>query len=212
MFGREALPEKLKEYAINVMDQYARNFKRPGISSSSDLLWFGKVEYNRYFSPKDREVKQGMKRVGERKEGNQMHVQVMVSRKDITNKIKLSPLNNSRGSNAEHSRKMGEFDRKAFIAGGERLFDLQFSFDRGLEESFSYKNAMKNGDLNERLQAQQEQLNPVPEQEVEEIAAPSKMRGYLDDALESLFGGFGSNYSEDEDMKRKRKRFKGPTR
>ncbi len=96
--------------------------------------------------------------------------------------------------------------------GGERLFDLQFNFDGGLEESFSYKNAMKNGDLNERLQVQQEQISPVVEQEVEETAAPLKIRGYLEDALESLFGGFGSNFSEDEDMKRRRKRFKGPTR
>jgi hypothetical protein len=43
-----------------------------------------------------------------------IHVQVIVSRKDITDSIRLSPLNNSRGKNVEHSLKVGQFDRVAF--------------------------------------------------------------------------------------------------
>jgi hypothetical protein len=59
-----------------------------------------------------------------------MHIQVIVSRKDITNGIKLSPMNNSRGGNAAHSQKVGQFDRTAFKQKGEELFDQQFDFDR----------------------------------------------------------------------------------
>lgn len=55
-------------------------------------------------------LKQGIRKRDEEKEGDQMHVQVIVSPKDATNKIKLSPMNNSRGSNAEHSKKVGRFD------------------------------------------------------------------------------------------------------
>jgi hypothetical protein len=109
---------------------------------------------NRYYGYNDPEVKQGLRMRGERKEGEQMHVQVIVSRKDITNKIKLSPMNTSRGKNAEHSKKMGQFDRVAFKQSGESLFDRMFGFDRQLKETLAYANVQKNGKL-----AQREQLN-----------------------------------------------------
>ncbi len=102
-YGEHGAQEQLKAYAAKIMDEYARNFKRTGIDSGKDLLWFGKLENHRYYSHKDPEVKQGLKKRGERKPGEQMHIQVIVSRKDITNKIKLSPMNNSRGRNAQHS-------------------------------------------------------------------------------------------------------------
>jgi hypothetical protein len=89
---------------------------------------------------------------GERKEGEQMHVQVIVSRKDATNKIKLSPMNTSRGKNVEHSKKMGQFDRVAFKQSGESLFDSKFGFDRQLKETLAYANVQKNGKLVQREQ------------------------------------------------------------
>lgn len=157
-YGDEGAKEQLKAYAIKVMDEYAKNFKRPGINSSKDLLWFGKLENFRYYGHKDPEVKQGLKKRGERKPGEQMHVQIIVSRKDITNKIKLSPKNNSKGRNAEHSRRMGQFDRSAFKQSGERVFDEQFSFDRGLDETFKYANAKKKGLLDERVAMRTERI------------------------------------------------------
>jgi hypothetical protein len=150
-YGEDGAKEHLKAYAVAIMDEYARNFKRPGIESGKDLLWFGKLEMHRYYSHKDPEVKQGIKKRGERKEGEQMHIQVIVSRKDITNKIKLSPMNKSKGKNTEHSKKMGQFDRSAFKSSGEQLFDKQFSFDRGLTETFRYANTQKKGNLEQRL-------------------------------------------------------------
>jgi len=150
-FGDKGAEEQLKVYAVKVMDEYARNFKRPGIESNQDLLWFGKLEHYRYYSHKDAEVKSGLMKRGDRKTGEQMHVQIIVSRKDITNSIKLSPMNNSRGKNTEHSKKVGQFDRSAFKQMGETLFDRQFDFDRGLTETFKYANAQKKGTLEERL-------------------------------------------------------------
>lgn len=81
-----------------------------------------------------------------------MHVQVIVSRKDATNKIKLSPMNTSRGKNEGHSKKMGQFDRVAFKQYGETLFDELFEFDRQLKDTMAYANAQKNGSLAERMQ------------------------------------------------------------
>lgn len=151
-YGEEGAREKLKEYAIKVMNGYAQNFKRPGINGNRDLLWFGKLENYRYYSHNDKEVKNCTKKRGERKEGQQMHVQVIVSRKDITNSIKLSPENTSRGKNKAHSQKLGQFDRTAFKQSGETLFDEFFGFGRNLKESFGYVNTMKNGSVVQKAQ------------------------------------------------------------
>ena len=151
-YGEDGAKERLKAFAAKVMDEYARNFKRPGIDSHKDLLWFGKVENYRYYSHNDRAVKNGQKRKGERKEGRQMHVQIIVSRKDITDKIKLSPQNTSRGRNKAHSRKLGQFDCTAFKQSGETLFDRQFGFERNLKDSMQYANTMKNGSTRQKVQ------------------------------------------------------------
>jgi hypothetical protein len=147
---------QLKAYAEKVMDEYARNFNRPGVENNKDLLWFAKLENHRYYSHKDKEVKNGTRKRGERKPGEQMHIQVIVSRKDITNKIKLSPMNKSRGTNVEHSKKLGQFDRALFINSGEKLFDRTFAFDRKLEETFEYAKTQKNGNLKERIALREE--------------------------------------------------------
>jgi len=155
-YGEDGAKEQMKEFAASVMDAYAKNFNRDGINSHQDLVWFAKLENYRYYGYNDPGVKQGIRKRGERKEGDQMHVQVIVSRKDVTNKIKLSPMNTSRGKNAEHSKKMGQFDRVAFKQSGESLFDRKFGFNRQLKETLAYANVQKNGKLTQR-----EQLNVV---------------------------------------------------
>lgn len=149
-YGEQGAEEKLKKFAVAVMNAYAQNFKRPGIESSKNLLWYAKLERNRYYSHNDLEVKNGRTKVGQPKEGEQMHVQVIVSRKDVFNKIKLSPMNNSRGSNKEHSSKIGQFNRVAFKNSGEQIFDEMFGFDRLLKESINYSLIMNNGSADEK--------------------------------------------------------------
>jgi hypothetical protein len=150
-YGDDGVKDQLKGFAVQVMDAYAQNFKREGVNSHEDVVWFGKLENYRYYSYNDPEVKQGIKKRGDRKEGEQMHLQVIVSRKDKNNSIKLSPMNTSRGRNEEHSKKMGQFDRVAFKQCGETLFDSLFEFDRQLNETMAYANVQKNGSLDERL-------------------------------------------------------------
>lgn len=151
-FGKAGMREQLKLFAQKVMDEYAKNFKRDGVESAEDLLWFAKVERHRYYSHRDPEMVNGSKRRGERKEGNQMHVQVIVSRKDATNSIKLSPMNKSRGKNEGHSKKLGQFDRVAFKQSGETVFDKMFGFDRGLKETMAFANVTKKGNISQREQ------------------------------------------------------------
>lgn len=45
-----------QEYARNCMDEYARNFNRENVKSGNDLVWFGRVEKNRYWKSKSPEV------------------------------------------------------------------------------------------------------------------------------------------------------------
>ena len=149
-FGELGAQQKLKEFACEVMDTYARNFKRPNVKDNSDLLWYGKLEHYRYYSYNDPEVLQGLIKAGEPKAGENMHVQIIVSRKDITNKIKLSPMNNSKGNNKAHSAKLGQFDRVAFKQSSEQLFDKMFGFDRPLNETLSYSMTMKNGTIDQK--------------------------------------------------------------
>ncbi len=149
-FGDQGAEEKLKDYAISVMDAYAQNFKRDGINSSKDLLWYGKLEWYRYYHHKDPEVKQGLVKAGQKKEGEQLHIQIIVGRKDMTNKIKLSPMNNSKGKNKVHSAKLGQFERVAFKSSGEKLFDKLFNFDRSLKDTLNYAITMKNGNAQQK--------------------------------------------------------------
>lgn len=162
-YGEIGVEAALKEYASGVMDEYACNFKRAGVNGQQDLLWYAKLEHYRYYGYNDPQVKEGAVKKGSIKPGAQMHIQVVVSRKDITNLIRLSPMNTSKGTNAAHSKKLGQFDRSAFKASGERLFDQQFGFDRGLKETFEYANIQKNGTLQQRLKIQQGQER-IPEQ------------------------------------------------
>jgi hypothetical protein len=218
----------MKGFAVRVMDAYARNFNRDGVNSHEDLVWFAKLENYRYYSHKDPEVKQGLKQRGERKEGEQMHLQVIVSRKDASNKIKLSPMNTSRGKNAEHSKKMGQFDRVAFKQSGETLFDSLFVFDRQLKETMAYANVQKNGKLAQREQlgvltegaSQNYQSRSVANDLAQGIAeglfttttgmlaaAGKTAAGFLEVMLEPLYTA-GTNIVPESDSEQKKKRKK----
>lgn len=143
-------PQKLKEYARGVMAEYAANFQK-GLSPD-DVKWYGKVEYNRGYKWTDAEVKQGLHQRGELKVGHQMHVQIIVSRKDMANQRLLSPLTNHRGQgkSAEHGHKFGQFNRVEFKQSCEQAFDTQLAYRRDLEESFRYQNTMSHGTTQEK--------------------------------------------------------------
>ena len=90
---------ELRKYTRKVMEEYAANFN--GLNKAKkvqakDLAYFAKIEFNRYYKGSDEEVKQKKAKVNDKKPGNNMHVHLIVSRKDKTNKIKLSPQANNK--------------------------------------------------------------------------------------------------------------------
>lgn len=57
----ELMRDMLKTHTKNAMDMYARNFGREGIETSADLVWYGKVEKDRYWKHDSAEVEHNRK-------------------------------------------------------------------------------------------------------------------------------------------------------
>ena len=64
-------------------------------------MYYARVETERSYHPEDEEVKQGIARIGEPKPGLNLHVHVIVSRKSLDGKVKLSPGAKSAGNTWE---------------------------------------------------------------------------------------------------------------
>tara|TARA_R110002096_G_scaffold312051_3_gene506336 strand:- start:604 stop:1629 length:1026 start_codon:yes stop_codon:yes gene_type:complete len=79
-------------------------------------------------------ILQGMK-----KEGLQTHIHIIVSRKDNSNTLSLSPGSSHKASEALLNGKPVKrgFDRDAFFENAEKTFDRLFKYDRNFVESYT---------------------------------------------------------------------------
>lgn len=131
--------EAMKRYIREVfIPEYAKNFNK-GLSEA-DIKFYGKIHFNR--SRSDNELN--------------MHCHLIVSRKDQTNKKKLSPLTNHK--NTKSGVIKGGFDRVNLFQQAEQGFDKLFGYTRQLSESFEYANIMKNGSVSEQIELQEQEL------------------------------------------------------
>ena len=134
--------EAMKRYIREVViPEYAKNFNK-GLSAE-DIKFYGKIHFDR-----DR---------SENSEGN-MHCHIIVSRKDQSNKIKISPLTNHK--NTKKGVIKGGFDRTNLFQQVEKDFDELFNYNRLLYESYEYYNIMKNGNIIEQIKIQ-ERMNEL---------------------------------------------------
>ncbi len=78
---------------------------------------------------------------GMRKEGNQSHIHIIVSRKDNSNSYSLSPGSKYKASEVMMNGKKVKrgFDRDAFFTNAERTFDKTFVYKRNYVESYQAK-------------------------------------------------------------------------
>ena len=174
---------KLKEYIRKeVMGAYANGF---GIRSEKelqarDLVYFGKIERERRYKGNDPEVLNGHHQSGEIKHGNNMHVHVIVSRKDQTNKIKLSPMASERGDtdNAMLNGKAVQrgFNRMAFSEKAEHAFDRAFDYKRNINQSFSYLNTMKHGNSQEQAAMRKMEISQARQTTLEQANQKNQTR------------------------------------
>jgi len=154
--------QALKDYIRQaLMPAYAANFNK-GLGAE-DILYYAKVHHER----------------NQETGKEDMHAHVIVSRKDIKNKIKLSPATNHRGTQKGAVR--GGFDREAFVRTTEEVFDRQTGYKRDKQESFDYCHAMKNGSIEDireqaRLRVEQEYQRRQEQLQLEKVQQPEKQQ------------------------------------
>ena len=173
--------EAMKRYIREVViPEYAKNFNK-GLSAE-DIIFYGKIHFDR--NRADNELN--------------MHCHLIVSRKDQSNKKKLSPLTNHK--NTKKGAIKGGFDRKNLFQQAENGFDKLFSYNRLLPESFEYYNTMKNGSITEQLNMQEQQLSDERKMnECNQVGMNADMQtGLSENLLENKQENNLSNLNEDK--------------
>jgi len=144
----------LKNYIREIMDNYAENFNRQnkGLESGKDLVYYAKIEHFRKFKGTDEEVKQGLYNSGDYKPGLNSHAHIIVSRKDQTQRLKLTPTSKERSTQRSIGGNFYQvgFDRMKWINMNESTFDNLFRYKRGLTEKFNNQYILKKGSPKEK--------------------------------------------------------------
>ncbi len=131
--------EVMKRYIREVfIPEYAKNFNKELLAE--DIKFYGKIHFSR----------------GRSNNKLNMHCHLIVSRKDQSNKKKISPFTNHK--NTKKGTVKGSFDRKNLFQQVEQGFDKLFGYQRQLTESFEYYNTMKNGSISKQLNMQEWQI------------------------------------------------------
>jgi hypothetical protein len=139
--------EAMKRYIREVfIPEYAKNFNKGLLSE--DIKFYGKIHFDRDHSD-NRLI---------------MHCHLFVSRKDQSNKVKISPLTNHR--NTKKGAIKGGFDRVTLFENVEKGFDKLFGYNRQLAETFEYCNTMKNGTVTDKLRMQEKEINTSVNQSI----------------------------------------------
>ena len=185
--------EAMKRYIREVViPEYAKNFNK-GLSEE-DIKFYCKIHFSR-----DRSNNQ-----------LNMHCHLIVSRKDQSNKIKLSPLTNHR--NTKKGAIKGGFDRTNLFQQAENGFDELFNYSRQLNESYEYYNTMKNGTIADQLQMQEQIINQENAQTTHTESKQDNIQSInlpdlgLSSALGLLTPNMHSEEGEPIPMKRKKKK------
>ncbi|TDU33763.1 hypothetical protein BXY82_3060 [Gelidibacter sediminis] len=87
---------------------------------------------------------------GMAKDGNQSHIHIIVSRKDASNSVSLSPGSKHKASEVEmHGKNVKRgFDRDKFFEKAEKTFDKTFGYKRNFAETYkARKDFVKNPNL-----------------------------------------------------------------
>ena len=172
--------EAMKRYIREVfIPEYAKNFNK-GLSEA-DIKFYGKIHFDRNRS--DNELN--------------MHCHLIISRKDQSNKKKLSPLTNHK--NTKKGTGMGGFDRVNLFQQAEQGFDKLFGYNRQQSESFDYRNTMKNASISEQLELQEQNFTGENKKETFQSGEKENMISCNIDSKRNEYHSFnqGDNKSGD---------------
>lgn len=155
--------DAMKRYIREVfIPEYAKNFNKE--LSEADIKFYGKIHFDR--SRSDNELN--------------MHCHLIVSRKDQSNKKKLSPLTNHKST--KNGVIKGGFDRVNLFLQAEEGFDKLFNNNRQQTESFDYHNTMKNGSISKQLNLQNQDFTG---EKKKEVFHPSEKENMISSNLDS---------------------------
>ena len=190
--------EAMKRYIREVViPEYAKNFNK-GLSAE-DIKFYGKIHFDRDRSSNELN----------------MHCHLIVSRKDQSNKKKLSPLTNHK--NTKKGAIKGGFDRTNLFQQAEQGFDKLFSYNRPLTESFEYYNTMKNGSITDQIKMQEQTISQPQDDQQNTVSSERKKEQVVsqgnDLGLSSVLGILTPEQSNNEEQPIKRPKIKKkPTR
>ena len=161
--------EAMKRYIREVfIPEYATNFNKE--LSEADIKFYGKIHFDRNCSENELN----------------MHCHLIISRKDQSNKKKLSPLTNHK--NTKNGVINGGFYRVNLYQQAEQGFDKLFDYDRQQSESFDYHNTMKNGSISEQLEIQTQTFTSEKKKEIFQSSEKENMTTYnLDSKMENKY-------------------------
>lgn len=139
---RQTIIRKLETFTRSAMDDYAQNFGREKIKSGADLMYYARVETQRLYKPTDEAVKEGRAKTGDVKPGLNFHVHIIVSRKSLDGKVKLSPDVKSTGNEWELSGrgkvKRG-FSHENWKVKVQESFNRNFNYQSNETETYKAK-------------------------------------------------------------------------
>ena len=142
---RQTVFRKLETFTRSAMNEYAKNFERDNIRSGADLMYYARIETQRIYKPEDEEVKSGAARIGEVKPGLNFHVHVIVSRKSLDGKTKLSPAFGKSAGNEWELEGRGTvkrgFSHEKFKVSVQNSFNQEFNYQSTKEETYIIKKA-----------------------------------------------------------------------
>ena len=147
---RETLNEKLQEYTREVMHVYAKNFERDKVKSGDALVYFARIETERYYRHYDRDVADGLARPGDKKPGLNVHVHVIVSRNSKDQSTKLSPHAKSRGNTWKLQGKNVKrgFDHERFKVRSQEKFNDMYQYKPKYNETYQSKDPQRQSIFN----------------------------------------------------------------
>jgi hypothetical protein len=127
--------QDIKKY---IKDNFAKDYSKSVNGKDIDpnsIVFVAKLEAERKYKGYDKEVLEGKKKKGELKDGDNRHVHIIVARKTLTGR-KISPLTNH--INTTKGTVKGGFSQNGLKQNIEDSFDINFKYERKLEEKFVF--------------------------------------------------------------------------
>lgn len=138
--GTDKQVKENQPFATKILQhkQQIRKIERDELEGNISKL---KQQINRL--EKEAPHQQNGKRIvqGMNKEGNQSHIHIIVSRKDASNSVSLSPGSKYKASDIVMNGKNVKrgFNRDSFFANAEKTFDKKFGYKRNYAETYKAK-------------------------------------------------------------------------